>query len=110
MFAGQSQGRSIGRGREYEHDDELSAYPAGSACYADIVNSAGDRGRRLSSLWFPSCGSNLQAAMHKYMSCTLWRLSSSEPVAVVRVSTGLSRLHPLRLYWFRTRIVGMSLL
>ena len=40
--------------------------------------------------------------MHKHLSCTLSRLSSSEPVAIVRVSGCLPGLHPIHLYWFRT--------
>jgi hypothetical protein len=32
----------------------------------------------------------------------LSRLSSSEPVAVVRVSRHSPRLHPILVYWFRT--------
>ena len=33
---------------------------------------------------------------------TLSRLSSSAPVAIVRVSGRLPGLHPIHLYWFRT--------
>ena len=43
-----------------------------------------------------------QTAMRKHLSCTLSRLSSSEPVAIVRVSGCLPGLHPIRLYWLRT--------
>ena len=42
--------------------------------------------------------------MHKHLSCTLSRLSSSEQVTVVRVSGCLPGLHPIHLYWFRTRM------
>src|SRR5262245_42419427 len=40
--------------------------------------------------------------MYKCLSCTLWRLSSSETVTIVRVSERLPGLHSLHLYWFRT--------
>ncbi len=46
--------------------------------------------------------SDSKTAMHKHLSCTLSRLSSSEPVAKVRVSGCLPGLHPIHLYWFRT--------
>ena len=45
---------------------------------------------------------------HKHLSCTLSRLSSSEPVAIVRVSECLPGLHPIHLYWFRTRMTDVS--
>ena len=47
------------------------------------------------------------AAMHEHLSCSLSRLSSSEPVAIVRVSGCLPGLHPIRLYWFRTRMTDV---
>src|SRR5262249_41416687 len=47
--------------------------------------------------------------MHKYLSCTLSRLSSSEPIAIVRVSGCLPGLHPIQLYWFRTRMTDAPL-
>ena len=46
-------------------------------------------------------------AMHKQLSCTLSRLSSSEPVAIVRVSGCLPGLHPIHLYWFRTGVTDV---
>ncbi len=46
--------------------------------------------------------SDSKTAMHKHLSCTLSRLSSSEPVAKVRVSGCLPGLHPIHLYWLRT--------
>jgi hypothetical protein len=39
-----------------------------------------------------------QAAMQKLLSCTLSRLSPFRPIAIVRVSRGLSGLHPIQLY------------
>src|SRR5262245_24934986 len=44
--------------------------------------------------------------MHKYLSCTLSRLSSSEPVAIVPVSECLPGLHSIHLHWFGTRMTG----
>src|SRR4249919_3155952 len=38
--------------------------------------------------------------MHKYLPCTLSRLSSPEPGAIVRVSGCLPGLHPIHLYRF----------
>src|SRR5262249_28628709 len=40
--------------------------------------------------------------MHKHLPCTLSRLSSSEPGAIVPMSGCLPGLHPIHLYWFRT--------
>ena len=40
--------------------------------------------------------------MHKHLPCTLSRLSSSEPSAIVPMSGCLPGLHPIHLYWFRT--------
>ena len=54
-------------------------------------------------------GSDRQTAMHKYLSCTISRLPSSEPVAIVRVSGCLPGLHPIHLYWFRTRMTDVPL-
>ena len=48
--------------------------------------------------------SDSKTAMHKNLSCTLSRLSSSEADAIVRVWGSLPGLHPIHLYWFRTRI------
>src|ERR1700751_1929434 len=48
--------------------------------------------------------------MHEYLSCTLSRLSSSEQVAIVRVSGCLPGLHPIHLYWFRSRMSRRALL
>jgi hypothetical protein len=48
-----------------------------------------------------------QTAMHKHLSCTLSRLSSSEPVTIVRMSGCLPGLHPIHLYWFRTRMTDV---
>src|SRR5262245_27717685 len=45
--------------------------------------------------------------MHKHLSCTLSRLSSSEPVAIVRMSGSLPGLYPIHLYWFRTRMTDV---
>src|SRR5262245_44694250 len=45
--------------------------------------------------------------MHEHLSCTLSRLSSSEPIAIVRVSERLRGLHPIHLYWFRTRMTDV---
>ena len=45
--------------------------------------------------------------MHKHLSCTLSRLSSSEPVAIIRVSGDLPGLHPIHLYWFRARMTDV---
>ena len=39
----------------------------------------------------------------------LQRLSSSEAVAIVRVSGCLPGLHPILLYWFRTRMTDVPL-
>jgi hypothetical protein len=36
-----------------------------------------------------------QTALHEHLSCTLSRLSSSKPVAIVGVSGHLPRLHPI---------------
>src|ERR1700730_3873199 len=47
--------------------------------------------------------------MHKHLSCTLSRLSSSEPVAIIRVSGDLPGLHPIHLYWFRARMTEVPL-
>src|SRR6476660_6329590 len=47
--------------------------------------------------------------MHKYLSRTISRLSSSEPVVIVRVSGCLPGLHPIHLYWFRTRMTDVPL-
>ena len=47
--------------------------------------------------------------MHKHLSCTLSRLSSSEPVAIIRVSWCLPGLHPIHLYWFRTGMTDVLL-
>src|SRR5262245_8547705 len=45
--------------------------------------------------------------MHKHLSCALSRLSSSEAVAIVRVSGCLPGLHPIHLYWLRTRMTAV---
>src|SRR5215471_11188997 len=45
--------------------------------------------------------------MHEHLSCTLSRLSSSEPVAILRVSRCLPGLHPIHLYWFGTRMTDV---
>src|SRR5262245_33177673 len=45
--------------------------------------------------------------MHEHLSCTLSRLSSFEPIAIVRVSECLRGLHPIHLYWFRTRMTDV---
>src|SRR5215475_9880389 len=45
--------------------------------------------------------------MHEHLSCTLSRLSSSEAVTIIRVSECLPGLHPIHLYWFRTRMTGL---
>jgi len=58
---------------------------------------------RLASRTFRS-RSDGETAMHKCLSCTLSRLSSSEPGAIVRVSGCLPGLRPIHLYWFRTRM------
>src|SRR6478752_5627518 len=47
--------------------------------------------------------------MHKYLSGTISRLSSSEPVVIIRVSGCLPGLHPIHLYWFRTRMTDFFL-
>jgi hypothetical protein len=60
--------------------------------------------RRRSFLSYLGGRSDGQTAMHKQLSCTLSRLSSSKPVAVVRMSGCLPGLHPIHLYWFRTRM------
>src|SRR5262245_57982121 len=46
--------------------------------------------------------------MHKHLSCSLSRLSASEPVAIVRVQGCLPGLHPIHLYWFGTRMTDVS--
>src|SRR5215468_2841034 len=46
--------------------------------------------------------------MHKDLSCTLSRLSSSEPVAIVPVSGCLPGLHTIHLHWFRTRMIDLT--
>jgi hypothetical protein len=63
--------------------------------------------RRRSCLSYLRGRSDGQTAMHKHLSCTLSRLSSSGPVAMVRVSGSLPGLHPIRLYWFRTRMTDV---
>src|SRR5258708_14547053 len=45
--------------------------------------------------------------MHKHLPCTLSRLSSSEPGAIVPVSGRLPGLHPIQLYWFRARMTDV---
>src|SRR5262245_6425376 len=45
--------------------------------------------------------------MHEHLSRTLSRLSSSEPIAIVRVSERLRGLYPIHLYWFRTRMTDV---
>src|SRR5215471_5195207 len=40
--------------------------------------------------------------MHKYLSCSISRLPSSEAVAIFRVSECLPGLHPIYLHWFGT--------
>src|SRR5215472_504404 len=45
--------------------------------------------------------------MHKHLPCTLSRLSSSEPGAIVPMSGCLPGLHPIHLYWFRTGMTDM---
>src|SRR5215475_1825408 len=45
--------------------------------------------------------------MHEHLSCTLSRLSSSEPITIVRVSECLRGLHPIHLYRFRTRLTDV---
>jgi len=48
-----------------------------------------------------------QTAKQKCMPCTLSRLSSSEPGAIVPVSGCLPGLHPIQLYWFRARMTDV---
>src|SRR5690349_1296510 len=45
--------------------------------------------------------------MHKRLSCTVSRLSSSEPIAVVGVSRCLPGLQPIQLYWLGTGITEL---
>src|ERR1700724_1568986 len=60
-----------------------------------------------------SCPSSLrgrsdgQTEMHEHLPCTLSRLSSCEPGAIVPVSGCLPGLHPIRLYWFRTGVTDV---
>ena len=42
--------------------------------------------------------------MHEHLPCTLSRLSSSEPVANLRVPERLPGLHPIHLHWLRARM------
>jgi len=58
--------------------------------------------RRRSCLSYLRGRSDGQTEMHKHVPCTLSRLSSSEPGAIVPVSGCLPGLHPIHLYWFRT--------
>jgi hypothetical protein len=60
-----------------------------------------------SRLCYLGTRSDRQTAMHKHLSCTLPRLSSPEPVAIVRVSGCLPGLHPIDLYWFRIRMIDL---
>src|SRR5215469_8469856 len=43
--------------------------------------------------------------MHKYLSCTISRLRSSEADTIVRMSVHLPGLHPIHLHRFRTGII-----
>src|SRR5438445_10916291 len=45
--------------------------------------------------------------MHTHLPCTLSRLSSSEPGAIVPVSGCLPGLHPIQLYGFRARMTDV---
>src|SRR4029077_14480165 len=45
--------------------------------------------------------------MHKYLSCTISRLPVPEAAAILRVSGCLPGLHPIHLYWFRTRMTDV---
>ena len=89
-------------GESYEHDEEYSVQAAGSACCYDNVRSVGGCAR-CSRLLYLGSSSNGQAEMPKHMSCTLPRLSSPEPIAIVRVSGCLPGLYPLRMYGFEDR-------
>src|SRR5712692_7048467 len=44
--------------------------------------------------------------MHKYLSCAISRLPVLEANTILRVSERLPGLHPIHLYWFRTRMTG----
>src|SRR6516162_1964520 len=46
--------------------------------------------------------------MHKYLSCSISRLPSSEAVAIFRVSECLPGLHPIYLHWFGTEMTGAA--
>src|SRR6476620_3614887 len=79
--------------------------PLRSASVAEYWNT--QCARRRSRLSHLCCRSDSKTAMHKHLSCTLSRLSSSEPVEIVRVSGCLPGLHPIHLYWFRTRMTDV---
>src|SRR6476659_114902 len=53
--------------------------------------------------------SDRQAGMQENLSCTLSQLSSSEPVAIVRVSGCLPGLHSIHLHRLRPRLTGAPL-
>src|SRR5262249_28300845 len=60
------------------------------------------RARGRSCLSYLRGRSDGETEMHKHLPCTLSRLSSSAPGAIVPMSGCLPGLHPVHLYWFRT--------
>ena len=77
-----------------------------SVLFAVLLSSSTEASTRATPIRssYLRCRSDRQTAMHKNLSCSLSRLSSAEPVAIVRMSGCLRGLHPIRLYWFRTRM------
>ena len=77
-------------------------------CSASVVESWTARGaRRRSCLSCLRGRSDRQTEMHKRLPCTLSRLSSSEPGAIVPVSGCLPGLHPIHLHWYGTGMIDV---
>jgi hypothetical protein len=111
IYEGSVHGRLRGSLHRYRTQWELSygMHQAIVYCHLHRLNRVAvleywkaQRARCRRRRWCLGARTDRQAAMHKHLSRTLSRLSSSEPVAVVRVSECLPGLHPIYLYWSGT--------
>jgi hypothetical protein len=76
-----------------------------NASVVECWNTQRARGR--SSISYLCSRPDGETAMRKRLSCALSRLSSSEPVAIVRMLGNLPGLHQIHLYWPRAGMTDL---